>query len=281
MGPLLDIHPRLSANAACGWTNDFSADLAMWDEIGVRRVGVWENKFEAHGHAAAVDAIQARGLVVTSFVTQWFDLSNSVGWPRRRDGMCAAIDTAVELGAGCVYVPPGPSDGRSWEQLLEALVEAIEPCVRHAATRGMRLAFEPSARTQVSFVNTLRDAIVVTDHVAVDVVVDFASCWMERELAVVLAALGSRIALVQVADVGIGGLRRPDDLDVRAGPSGRVVPGEGDLDLDRLIRATISAGYGGPFELELLGPSIEAEGYSRALRRGLIHVSEILEGSLR
>jgi len=38
----------------------------------------------------------------------------------------------------------------------------------------------------------------------------------------------------------------------------------------------VEAGYTGPFELEMLGPRIEEEGYEAACRRGVAALSEIL-----
>lgn len=273
------IHPRLSINAGCTWANDLTADLAMWDAVGASQVGLWDTKIATHEWPTVGDDLRARQISVTSLVTNWFDLSDSTSWPGRRESLCRAIDAAVELDAGCVYLPAGPSDGRCWEALRDALAEAIEPCVEHAAARNARLAIEPSARLQVSFVNTLRDAVLISNQLGIDVIVDFASCWMERDLAGVLVELGSRIALVQVADVEIGAVRRPEEFDVRRGQTaqGRVVPGDGDLELERMLRATIAAGYSGPFELELLGPAIENEGYDSALPRGIARASELLD----
>ena len=193
--------------------------------------------------------------------------------------MRQALDTAAELGAPCVYLPPGASDGRRWETLLDVFDDALAPCVAHAAAVGVAMAIEPSARTQVSFVNTLRDSLVVAERRGPHsrVVVDFASCWSEREFAGSIAAFGSRVALVQVSDIGIGAIRRSEDVAVVSStPAGRLVPGDGDLELDRLVQAVLDAGYGGPFELELLGPAIEAEGHASTLRRAIVATSDLL-----
>ena len=45
------------------------------------------------------------------------------------------------------------------------------------------------------------------------------------------------------------------------------MPGDGDLALDAFIEAALDTGYTGAFELEVVGPAIEAEGHGAALRR--------------
>ena len=94
-------------------------------------------------------------------------------------------------------------------------------------------------------------------------------CWMERDLREVLQRAGSQIAFVQICDVKIGGA------------GGRVHLGEGDLPLDRLMQDVLDSGYTGLFDLEVLGPSIEEEGYATALRRGVRSASDFLTRSLR
>ena len=57
----------------------------------------------------------------------------------------------------------------------------------------------------------------------------------------------------------------------------RSVIGEGDIPVERLLRMLINAGYRGAFDLEILGPKIEDEGYAHAIRRSVARASEILD----
>jgi len=85
----------------------------------------------------------------------------------------------------------------------------------------------------------------------------------------VLQRARPHICLVQICDVRIGGWGKPS-------PGGRVHIGEGELPLKRLMREVLDAGYQGLFDLEVLGPSIEVEGYAPALRRGVESASALL-----
>ena len=119
--------------------------------------------------------------------------------------------------------------------------------VKDCALSPLSVAIEPSLRTDASFVNTLRDAVDLCERTGLGVIVDFANCWMERDLGEVIARAGPHIALVQIDDVVIGGPGRPS-------PGGRVNIGEGDLPVRRLMQYVLATDYRGPFDLEVLGP---------------------------
>ena len=75
------------------------------------------------------------------------------------------------------------------------------------------------------------------------------------------------IGLVQVSDFVIGTHDTPN----------RVVPGDGDIPLHRLLNDIITAGYDGAFDLELIGPRIEDEGYESAIRRSTEGLGALLD----
>jgi sugar phosphate isomerase/epimerase len=54
------------------------------------------------------------------------------------------------------------------------------------------------------------------------------------------------------------------------------VIGDGDLPVRGFIEAALEAGYTGAFELEQVGPMIDAEGHVPALRRGVERASALL-----
>jgi len=75
-----------------------------------------------------------------------------------------------------------------------------------------------------------------------------------------------RIGIVQVSDFAVGTLSTPN----------RLVAGDGDIPLRRIIGDLLEAGYTGLFDLELVGPAIEAEGYRGAIGRSCAYLSELL-----
>jgi sugar phosphate isomerase/epimerase len=57
--------------------------------------------------------------------------------------------------------------------------------------------------------------------------------------------------------------------------SERVVIGDGDIPLARIVRALAAAGYAGWYDIELLGPAIEAEGYEAVVPRAIARFREL------
>ena len=123
-----------------------------------------------------------------------------------------------------------------------------------------------SLRVDVSFVHTLRDAIELARRLDIHVCMEVNACWAERDLARTIANNVDRIGIVQVSDYAIGTLSTPN----------RLVPGDGDIPLRRIIGQLLAAGYGGAFDLELVGPKIEEEGYRRAIARSCDYLTELL-----
>ena len=85
------------------------------------------------------------------------------------------------------------------------------------------------------------------------------ACWAERDLAATVAAGVDTLRLVQVSDFAVGTLSTPN----------RLVPGDGDIPLDRILGDGPRRGYAGCFDLELIGPAIDAEGYETAVPRAV------------
>jgi len=262
------LHPRVSVSAMCTFPWPFVEDLALWDRLGVRQVGLLASKVEAYGVDDAIEALRQRGMRATTVIGGGFHLADPDSWAGSRASVLRAIDLAAEVG-GCTYVTTGRRDRRSFDELCAAFADAIAPCVEHARSRGVALALEPSLRTEHSFVHSLRDGLDVVDRAGMAIVADIGNCWMERDVEATVRRAGERIAIVQLSDVVIGTPTEP-------APGGRVVPGDGDLAIDRFVQAALDGGYTGAFEIELVGPRIEAEGYAAATRRAVARTSELL-----
>jgi sugar phosphate isomerase/epimerase len=214
-------HPMLSVSEMCTYPWPFADELALWEELGVRRVGLLAAKVDAHGREAVVAALAERSMVATTVIAPNFDLSAPDTWEGRRAAANATVDLAAQIG-GCVYFTPGRRDGRSFDELTASLADAVAPCVEHAKAFGIRLAIEPSLRTDVSYVHTLRDGLDVAARAGIDVIADLGNCWMERDYEATVRRGGDRIAAVQFADAVFGTPQEPP-------PGGRAVPGDGDL----------------------------------------------------
>lgn len=262
------IHPRLSVNALSSLNWSFDQDLALWKDLGVHHAGLLISKMEPD-RDAKVAQLKAAGIRPATLVCGSFALAAPETWDRTRRILNSGLDLVAAMGGGSVYCPPGRTTGQPWREVLDIFAEAIAPCVAHARKRGVALGIEPTVRTDVSFVNTLRDAVDVAELTGVALVADFGNCWMERDLREVLQRAARHVCLVQICDLIIGFSGNPP-------PGGRVHLGEGELPLRRLMSEVLDAGYQGLFDLEVLGPAIEAEGYAPALRRGVDRAASLL-----
>jgi sugar phosphate isomerase/epimerase len=249
-------HPRISVNSLSSLYQPLSADLALWRDLGVDHVGLISPKLEAEPWDRAVQVITDAGLRVSNISTEPHAIEESLRF-------------GASVGAGTVYVCSGPAGSETWEEAADAFCASMTPLAGIANELGVLLAVEPTnpLRGDVSFVYTVRDAIDLARAAGIGVVVDVYSCWYERGLAELVRKNIELITLVQICDYALGTFNTPN----------RVAPGDGDIPLARILGSLLDAGYEGAFDLEILGPRIESEGYEPAIRRSLDRTNQILD----
>ncbi|MET0666684.1 MAG: sugar phosphate isomerase/epimerase family protein [Acidimicrobiales bacterium] len=247
------VHPRVAVSQISSWTWSVAEDLAFYREAGIHTVGVALRKLDEPGTA---DQLAEAGFA-------WSDVIG-VGSRRVAEGLALA----ARLGAPMVVLTTGPAGPVPWEAAADRFAETMGPLVDQARTAGVGLTLEHtnSLRADVGFVHSLRDAIDLARRVDLGVCVEVNACWGERDLAGTIADGIDRIRLVQVSDYAIGTTSTPD----------RLVPGDGDIPLARILGQLLAAGYDGVFELELVGPRIDAEGYRSAITRSVRYLSALL-----
>ena len=261
---------RLSVSAVSSWRASFDDDLALWSRLAVRHVGLSLRKCEEVGLDVAVERVGDLGLRVSNFVEcGWCQLSNPSTWPAYQDRLLAAIDAMRALDAPILVLTTGPAGPLEWEAATAALARALAPVISAARAAGVRIAIENTSpmRLDLSFATTLRDTVQLAQHLDVDVCLELNSCWAERAFGDTVVGAASRLGHVQVSDASIASLTTPD----------RLVPGDGDIPLGRRLGAVLAAGYAGAFEIEMVGPRIEEEGYEPAIRRAIARTAALLE----
>jgi sugar phosphate isomerase/epimerase len=264
------MHPRtsLSAISTFGW--DLDRDLDFYARARIDTVGISMAKLDRFGWDDGTARIAGSGIRVGNLIGLGpFRLDDPAQWAPRRDRLFHALDTAETLRAECMVLTTGPAGPLTWDDAAAALEEALGPVLAEARTRGLRLALEHtnSLRVDVGFVHTLRDAVDLARRLDTGVCMEVNACWAERSLADTIAAGVDRLQLVQVSDFAIGTLSTPN----------RLVPGDGDIPLERILSQVLAAGYTGCFDLELIGPRIEEEGYRSACRRSIDGLGEMLD----
>jgi sugar phosphate isomerase/epimerase len=260
--------PRISVHALSsrGWS--LRQDLELYDRLRIRRISVALPKLADAGIEEAVDGIVGRQLRVDGiFAGRAFDLTDESSWPAVQDAMITAVGVGERLGADTLQTTGGSARGQTFEPAAERLARALEPVSTAARRHGLRVALEPTRPqfAHVGMVHSLRDALALAERLDLWLAPDTAHLWWEPGLFDLLEAGAPRFATVQVADLGFDGPVVE-----------RLVPGDGQLPLASFFGAVGAGGFDGPFELELIGQTIEEEGYESAIRRSLASVGALL-----
>jgi sugar phosphate isomerase/epimerase len=264
-------HPRVSLSMLSQWNWTVDEDLAFFDREGVRVIGLSLAKLEAAGGwSRYVERVRGGGYRVTNLIGIGpFQLADRAAWESQRGKVRDALDAAYAFGAECVVLTTGPAAPLTWEDAADAYAEAMTPIIEQDAhPRGIRIALEHtnSLRVDIGFLHTLRDAIDLARRLGVGVCMEINACWAERGLGATIADGIDTITIVQLSDFAVGTMSTPN----------RLVPGDGDIPMERIVGQLLEAGYGGVFDIEMIGPRIEEEGYERASRRAVEYVSALL-----
>ena len=238
-------------------------DLAFWGRQGIVDVGIPLRKVGNRDAQRVADA----GVRVSNLLAWGPPLEDRSSWPAYHELIELAFEQAATMRAEALVVTTGPAGSLSWEEAALAWRELALELFAGAPVRVL-LEHTNQLRHDVGFVHSLRDAVDLARPVEVGVVVEVNACWTERGLALTLAEAADLIGLVQVSDTMPGTHCTPD----------RAVPGDGIIPLGRVLGEVLATGYDGAFDLEMIGPRIEAEGYERAVPRAVSSLRNLLDG---
>lgn len=244
-----DVHPRVCVSGISTWNQSIAADLELYRDLGVHTIGLALRKIASDDDIALV---HSSGLRVANVI--------GVG----RAGLRRAITIAAAVGAPAIIFTTGPAGDLEWHEAVDEFAASLQAVV--PAPVELCLEHTNSLRVDVSFVHTLRDAIELARLLDLHVCMEINACWAERDLAHTISEGIDRIGIVQVSDFAVGTLSTPN----------RLVPGDGDIPLRRIIGQLLAAGYDGVFDVEIVGPRIEEEGYRRAIARSCAYLSDVL-----
>ena len=260
---------EISVSAICTFSLSLVEDVAFWQRHGIDRVGVSVAKLERHGWDDGIALVRDSGVTVGNLIGLGpFHLDRPAAWDVQRERLSRAVEVAEELRASCMVFTTGPAGALNWEDAADALESALAPTLAEARARGVPFALEHThaLRADVGFVHSLHDAIDLARVLDIGVCMEINACWAERALEQTIRSGIDVIRLVQVSDYSIGTTSTPD----------RLVPGDGDIPLARILGCVVDAGYEGAFDLELIGPRIEAEGYDAAVPRAVTALEHLL-----
>jgi sugar phosphate isomerase/epimerase len=266
-------HPRLSVNSVSSYMQPLADDIAMWRDLGVGHVALILPKIDDIGWDAAGKMVTGAGLRVSTIFGPTYrplDADRSLGsWDDDRARTVETVEFAASIGAESVYICTGAAPSLDWDEAADAFAELVAPAAARGAELGVPLLLEPTnpLRVDISFVFWQRDAMDLARRAGTKVMLDLQSCWYERGLEKVVRDNIDLVGLTQISDYVIGTTQTGD----------RAVPGDGDVPLERLLAMVLDAGFEGSFDLEVMGPRVEEEGYPSSVRRSVERASELLE----
>lgn len=266
-------HPRLSVNSVSSYQQSLAADIALWSDLGVEQVALILPKIEEVGWDTARDMVTTAGVRVSTIFGPTYrplDADRALGWwDADQKGTVDTVEFAASIGAASVYVCSGAAPTLTWDEAADAFCEMVAPAVTRGDELGVPLLLEPTnpLRADISFIFWQRDATDLARRAGTRVMLDLQSCWYERGLEQVVRKNIDLVGLTQISDYVIGTTETGN----------RVVPGDGDIPLERLLAMVLDAGFEGLFDLEVMGPRVEEEGYHSSVRRAVERASELLD----
>jgi len=239
----------------CSLNSPFERDIEDYAAGAVGAVELWLGKLETYlqGHSPADVAalLKSRGLAAPVASYQG-GLLTSQGEQRREhwDHFRRRLSLCRELGVGTLVVAADiapPLTQRQLDRVQVSLAEAASV----AGTAGIRIALEFQARS--AFLNNLQTAAAVVADVAsphLGLCLDLFHFYVGPSKSEDLQHVaGANLFHVQLCD--LSGVPRELATD-----ADRILPGEGDIPIEPVVRRLHEIGYQGTVSVELMNPAI-------------------------
>jgi sugar phosphate isomerase/epimerase len=264
------MHPRICINQICFSDAALAEFLDHARALGAERIAFNSPALLAAGQPAQARALLAGSGLSVETICHPFAIYPSLerGCAQARDTLLQLIEIGVHLGTRSIYVLSGGRGSLDWEQAADRFVEALAPCRAAAEAAGLPLMIENASAlyADLHIGHSLADTIRLAEMAGIGVCIELFHCWAEAGLKDLFKRAAPQCHLVQVSDYVLGDRSLPN----------RAVPGDGVIPLEQIIRMLLEGGYDGAFDIELVGPRINAEGHFAAANRAAEYLSEML-----
>lgn len=263
------MHRAISINTLCLTWAPLATQVEIVARLGARAISPTIEDIAPLGGPAAARLIGDAGLRVATLTHRAFDFSSVERAGAARARLDATIALAAAIGAGSITLTTGGRGTLGWAEAAARFAAEIAPCATRAKEAGVALAVEPTSHLYVdaSIAHRLSDTVTIARMAGIAVGIDVFACWFDADIEAAIAAAAPIAAQVQVSDYAAGDRGLPC----------RAVPGDGIVPLGRLLPAIVAGGFAGPFDLEIIGPRLAAEGCEAGLARAGETVGSLLE----
>ncbi|HEX3468419.1 MAG TPA: sugar phosphate isomerase/epimerase family protein [Candidatus Elarobacter sp.] len=236
------------------WPWSFERDLVEYPRAGAAAIEICEFKLDRNDYAPQLSAVREAGLRVSSVQTTVHaifpdSLAPSPASPelRVRHIMASMERIAPHVPGGTPFVViTGAAPNGDCELVHATMLDVLPKLAGHAASLGMRLAFEPlnpilfHTDTALWGLGSALDLVESVGHEQLGICLDTWNIFQTPNLLDEIARARGKIFVVQVSD-----WRRP-----RANADRRNL-GEGTIPTAVILAAAQRAGYDGPCVLEI------------------------------
>jgi sugar phosphate isomerase/epimerase len=265
------MHRCLSINVLSLAPASFDQQVDVVARLGARAITPDIGQFGDFSASQAERLIRDAGLQAAALTHRAFGFAYAAEAQAARERLERTIAFAQEIGAATIVLTTGGRGALAFDEAAKRFAEAMAPCAALARMAGIKLGIEPTSHlyADASIVHRFSDCAALARAADICVTIDLFACWADSDIEAAIATTAHDAALVQVSDYVYGD---------RALPC-RAVPGDGAVPLNRLLPAIVQAGFSGYFDLEIIGPRLQAEGVERGLIRAAAKVGKLLEGA--
>ena len=265
------MHKSISINTLCLAPAALAEQIDAIARLGAHGISPELDQVKAAGVAQSAARLRDSGLAVATLTHRAFGFATPQETHAARERLFATIEIAGDIGAQNIIMTTGGRGQNAWGDAAKLFAEAIIPCAQAAREAGIGLGIEPTSHlySDVSIAHRLSDTVTLARLAGISVMIDLFACWANSDIEAALADAAPRSPLAQISDYVYGDRGLPC----------RAVPGDGAVPYERFVPIMIDAGFKGWWDLEIIGPRLQAEGHEAGLRRAAAHIGRLLEAA--
>ncbi len=242
---------RLSINHVTTKRWNLPDAIAGYARAGVRGIGLWPASVQAYGVANTRRALDAHGLVATSYCCgSMFVATGKAERAKERERNRALLEQAAQLGAKSLVCVSGglPAGEKGLQAARQRTADELAELLPFARSGGVTIGIEPihpMKAADVSSLTTLSEANSLCDALGEDlgIIIDVYHVWWDPNLDLEIQRAKGRIAGFHLCDW-------LPTMEENVG--GRGMMGDGVIDIAGIRANADRAGFEGFYEVELV-----------------------------
>jgi sugar phosphate isomerase/epimerase len=236
----------------------FEKDIEHYAALGVQAIELCEQKLDQHRYAEQAATIAAHGLSISGVQPRVRTFFSSRMTPApgpvaaRSASFRGSIERLARFAPGAPFIcNTGAHPKGDMADATAVVIRELKALAPVAADHGVKIALEPLNPTSVNVESAIwtvaqaLDIIEATGRDEIGLCLDYWNIWQNADIEADIRRAGDRIFTVQSSD-----WRTPRSF------ADRIVPGDGAIPLNALLKATYDAGYRGACTVEIFSEDV-------------------------